>query len=475
ASFNVEAINGNTDYIYMLKSNYSDMGNNGLNDFAHRMILNNEIRCLIPFTYEVNNEYRQLRYSMPKSMVLSDYLKHRFTDISTCTNIIINILKTLKTLEEYMIDRRFILFDADYMFLNINDNSISAICIPINDPADCSLSEFMRSIVMPMNLQNVENGDSFKVRVYQYPFDTEMPEDAIAYFSKLDFSGSDRIASEQPLHRINLEEPMRNIGRTGILPASEIKQPSVQPVNSPLNVPLQPDAPKKEKIPGIFGKLMGSSTDKKTKAKNEKKAADVPPSNPFGINIPGEKENDFPAIPKPAENKPQEAVKQSQLPLFGGGMRVPAGKHEAAAAHSAQTASPAEKSGSMMIHDDEKTLFEVGDDAATEFIDNTGSGAAARAYLKDMDGNSHEICCDAFTIGRSGKSGIKIDLDIPQKTVSHFHATIYIDGGSYFIVDNNSANGTFLDNKRLLPNEKVELTDNCHIRISNIDFTFLKA
>ena len=67
---------------------------------------------------------------------------------------------------------------------------------------------------------------------------------------------------------------------------------------------------------------------------------------------------------------------------------------------------------------------------------------------------------------------MKIDLDLASKTVSHLHATIYNENGKYFICDNGSSNGTFLNNKRLTPNEKNELSHGTRLRISNIDFTF---
>ena len=116
-SFDMEVLNGNTDYIYRLKQ-ISDSEKPLINEFVHKMIINNYIKCLIPYTYEIHDDYRRLRYSVAPQTVLSDYLKNRFTDISSCVSVIVNVLKALKVTEEYMIDRRFVLLDADYMFIN---------------------------------------------------------------------------------------------------------------------------------------------------------------------------------------------------------------------------------------------------------------------------------------------------------------------------------------------------------------------
>ncbi len=470
ASFNIEVINGNTDYIYVLRSGGGDGNNNGLNEFAHKMILNNELKCFIPFMYEVRNEYRQLRYSLPKNIILSDYLKNRFTNISAFSDIILSILRILKTAEDYMIERRFILMNPDYMFLNMGSNALSVICLPVNEAKEYSLSEFFRSIVMPANLDNAENGDSFKVQVYQYPFDNESLDSAIEYFSKLSFAKSAAIPQKAPVQPVQREE----IKKTEPPIKPEKSNRDFKQQYSSVSLPEKAEVQKKEKKPGLFEKLMSSSGEKKNKPKNEKKC-DPGFSNPFGINIPGEKESEavLPQAPAPIGAIPQPE-KKKDAPIFSG-LQIPGIPKAPEAPKSSPAISATVGNGSMRIQDDEKTIFETNDDGATQFIDDFRSDSRSKAYLKDTDGKAYEICNEAFTIGRSGNTGVKIDLDIPHKTVSHLHATIYSDGGVYFIVDNNSSNGTFVDNKRIASGERVELTNNCFVRISNIDFTFIKS
>lgn len=440
-SFDVEVINGNTDFIYRLKQ-AADNGKPTINEFVHKMIINNYIKCLIPYTYEIQDEYRRLRYSVASQTVLSDYLKNRFTDISSCVSVIVAILKALKITEEYMIDRRFILFDADYMYINRAEESVSLMCVPINAAQEGSFKEFMRSIIMPLNFEGLRGSDALKVTVYQYDFDSEPIENAIEFFSSFLGKSSETSAEEIPTP-VKTAEPIPEIAKPVIPSApkipSFIKKTEPQPTEKTPSMPQAAPEKQKEKKHGLFSGIFDSN-GKKPKQKPEP----VSPSNPFGINIPGQgdkaaileiKPKSFPEIntPEPKKEQPIRAA-------------VPA---------------------AMRVEEDEKTVLSGRDDGTVFLGDNSLS-----ARLVDSTGEVFEITGDVFTIGRSGKSGIKIDLDLPSKTVSHLHATIYHENGAYFISDNGSANGTFLNSSRLSPNQRKELTHGSRVRISNIDFVF---
>lgn len=464
-SFDVEIINGNTDYIYRFKQETA--GNEGmlLNEFVHRMIINNYIKCFVPYTYEISDGRRHLRYSISPQTVLSDFLRNRFTDISACAEVIVNILKAIKTAEEYMIDRRFLLFNADYMFINKSDNSVSVMCIPVITAENGSLSEFMRSIIMPLNFEGLPNSDTLKVTVYQYAFDSETTENAIAYFSEFCKKSGASTVDEQ-VREISAEkapvqpsQPTPQNKLTSLLKKTEAPKPAekapvppaapsvpIMPQAPAVNVPKMPEPPKAKEKKSLF-----SGFGKKTKP--EKPSA--PATNPFGINMPG-------AASAPA--KPAPAV--PSVPAFPG-INIPSKPQEQSAPAPQEKTPAAPVVAPMKIEEEEETVFE-NQDEGTVFLGDI----SARAVLRDNTGASFEITGNVFTIGRSGKNSVRIDLDLPQKTVSHLHATVYNENGRYFICDNGSANGTFLNNKRLNPNERNELTHGSRLRISNIDFTF---
>jgi hypothetical protein len=66
---------------------------------------------------------------------------------------------------------------------------------------------------------------------------------------------------------------------------------------------------------------------------------------------------------------------------------------------------------------------------------------------------------------------VKIDEDVKM---SSEHALILCPSGKYFIIDQSSSNGTFLNGEMLLPNSSNELTDYAEIKTGNTIWTFIK-
>ncbi len=81
---------------------------------------------------------------------------------------------------------------------------------------------------------------------------------------------------------------------------------------------------------------------------------------------------------------------------------------------------------------------------------------------------SYEIENDN-TIGRSKKCSICID----DESMSGVHCRIFKSDGSFFIEDNDSTNGTFL-NGESVTDEAVELIDGDKISVGSLMFLFVK-
>lgn len=88
--------------------------------------------------------------------------------------------------------------------------------------------------------------------------------------------------------------------------------------------------------------------------------------------------------------------------------------------------------------------------------------------IKDRDsGVQKQIRMDqeSVVIGRDRSHYIFLD----SKRVSRNHAEIRFEEGNFFIIDLESGNGTYLNNQRLKPHEKVLLRSSDHIRVENFD------
>ncbi len=99
----------------------------------------------------------------------------------------------------------------------------------------------------------------------------------------------------------------------------------------------------------------------------------------------------------------------------------------------------------------------------------------AIAYLNvlvarpDRAGGRIEIYNNRTTLGRDPKlTDIQLyNLD-DQSSVSGLHSTIFFDQGKFFITDDNSSNGTFLNGKRLAANDPAELPNNAEIILGDL-------
>jgi hypothetical protein len=119
--------------------------------------------------------------------------------------------------------------------------------------------------------------------------------------------------------------------------------------------------------------------------------------------------------------------------------------------------------------------------AANEFIQEVGetlrfkgrAAASAKATLVDLDGNtgagrsSFELF-GTTSIGRSAKNAdLVFQATQPDSPISRLHCTILEEDGAYFLRDDQSANGTYLNGVRLVPMDRNPLKDGDEIQLGN--------
>lgn len=95
--------------------------------------------------------------------------------------------------------------------------------------------------------------------------------------------------------------------------------------------------------------------------------------------------------------------------------------------------------------------------AADRVMGPNGRPILARFLLQNgqMAGRSFRFHQDLTSIGRTNGN----DLIISGKTVSRRHARLWFENGRWYLADMQSANGTFVNNVRLQPNQPVLLND----------------
>ena len=113
----------------------------------------------------------------------------------------------------------------------------------------------------------------------------------------------------------------------------------------------------------------------------------------------------------------------------------------------------------FMTFEDTKTSgFNVSDKVYIEYVNLPQDitrilfGEILRLFDNDLN-QEIEIKNVKVKVGREDDC----DLQIAATAVSHYHATFYFENSSWYIMDSNSKNGTWLNGKKLEQNKKYEL------------------
>jgi len=86
-------------------------------------------------------------------------------------------------------------------------------------------------------------------------------------------------------------------------------------------------------------------------------------------------------------------------------------------------------------------------------------------------GHRYFLTQQEMTLGRDSSS----DITVSDKGISRKHARISKEAGKVFITDLTSANGTFVNDKKIEPGKKVALAKEDMIKLGNSIFKFLPA
>jgi hypothetical protein len=79
------------------------------------------------------------------------------------------------------------------------------------------------------------------------------------------------------------------------------------------------------------------------------------------------------------------------------------------------------------------------------------------------------IAKDFFKIGRDP---MRADFASENKVIGRVHAHVIISNGEYFIEDNHSTNGSYVNGVKLTPKEKVKIKHEDRIKLANEEFIF---
>lgn len=93
------------------------------------------------------------------------------------------------------------------------------------------------------------------------------------------------------------------------------------------------------------------------------------------------------------------------------------------------------------------------------------------SLLRTKDGKKITVNKCTFVIGKSGANCDYVISD--NNAISRKHATISIANGKYYVVDNSSTNGTYIDDIRIDADKSYEILPGQKIRFADDEFTLL--
>ena len=88
----------------------------------------------------------------------------------------------------------------------------------------------------------------------------------------------------------------------------------------------------------------------------------------------------------------------------------------------------------------------------------------------EVRGKYKSLSNKAFSIGREKSN----QIIIADPKVSRYHAIVTFENEEAYIKDTDSINGTYINNKRILPGKKIELKNGDKIKIGTTVITFYR-
>lgn len=125
------------------------------------MLTNNKIHGFAPTTFLQSDENRYLKYNVTSKVSIKQFFEGTINK-KKLLGVFSSITKACILAEEYMLDINSIVFDLDYIFVNVSTSEVSLICLPIvenNEKVD--FRAFFKSILLNNRFDQNENGDYF--------------------------------------------------------------------------------------------------------------------------------------------------------------------------------------------------------------------------------------------------------------------------------------------------------------------------
>lgn len=494
--FNIENQGVNTFLTYLIKPD--DI----IDDLSLGMLTNNKIKGVSPILYTQLNENRFLKYNISSKAPATKMFSSIITR-NRLLSIISGILNAIMAAEEYMVDSSLLMLDLNHIYIDVSTYEVLLICLPVTNKANnIDLCQFFKNIIFGGQYDQTENCDYVPV-IINYLNSTSV-------FSPLDFNRLIDSLKQNPKpvstsvynHSVSAEttSPKANIIPVEKKPEykpPKVSNPSVAAENKLhsksadiIEKPALPEIPaqntankvasEEKKMSLLYlvrhyskenmeiyksqknsmpQEAKSAHVDKSGKKKKDKNATASKAKKPTGFMIPGQKP-DF-AV---AENKVSNEQPIATARNYPSDPSVKQGLGSYVNDVSTQSAD----------FGDTTVLLAPGAAGETSLLTaNVTTAVKPRPYLVRLK-NGEKVLIDKPRF-RIGKEKSYVDYFIGDNTaISRSHADIIVKGDSYFLVDLNSTNHSFVNGAVLQGNAEIQIKNGNRIRLANEEFDFIE-
>lgn len=475
--------------------------NERLIPYCCTLLKNNDVPGLLTMHYQMLDGMTTVKYDISGKVRLGDYMTQRHVSYQTGLMLLKNLCDTFRNLPQYFLTIDQCLLDPESVFVGDGLHTFFP-CLPLEENGgeryETSLQLFFAELLSRYfaTESRTDFDEMFKWVHRSSLFDLEA-------FSQRFLQDTAKSAPPAAAPAAAREPAPWQAPAPKPAPAPVPPRP-VQPAPAPMPPrPVQPAPAPEKKEPKRFGGFGKASAP-----------APAPVPIPASVPIPGQ----APQAPKPAQPAPGAVLSipgggSLAIPGAAPGGAAPApkpekeakaakggiwpfGKHkgkekpaenEPAApvpvpgkkpgnpvpplqpAPAPYEPAPAKPVRAAVRQEWEEGTIWVGEGGGeTEIGEDIGAGGpAAQGAWLEHNGKRVPITADPFLVGKAN-SVYQLHYAISNNNkVSRNHVTIFRQDGRYMLRDNQSRNGTFLNNKALVPLEAYPLSDGDEIRLYN--------
>lgn len=522
------------------------------------MITNNRINGLAQSVFMQLDDERQVKYDIT-SKVSAKQVFAGVVDKKIVLGVLNGIADAFLAGDDYMIDTSNILFNMDYIYVNVSTGETYLIYLPVNNEnRENNPENIIKAILFSSQFNQNENCD-YVAKIINY-VNSSQKLNLREFKELLKFVENSQSQSQQPIKPAPPVQPIQNVqpqpktvaapiqNSQPVTPQPQMQQPRMQtvattpqtPQSRPAQVsqmqqPVQPVLPPK---PNNGGSLSGEENIswfnlmshyskenkelydyqkavKKAQKKAKKQGATVAPiptpisapqQKPTNVNfaVPGQQKpaNVNFAIPNQASQQPksvmppqsqqsqqqfaQQKAVMPQQPQFAQQRQVTPQQPQPQQFLQQQVQtrnSNINMNGNPSVPPQilanmtkpgnfgETTVLGVGTEAGETTVLGAAQAQIIKPYLLRIKNNERiELNKPVFRIG---KERSYVDYFVSDNTaVSRSHANIINKDNTFYIVDTNSTNHTYVNGSMIQSNVETKIEHGTKIRLANEDFEF---